>query len=606
MHLQNNNLLQGGKYKIVRFIASGGFCCTYEAHHTLLDLRVALKEFFVSDFCNRNEYTGNVSVGTQSKMELYGKLKKKFLEEARSLYKMKHPGIVRVIDVFEENGTAYYAMEYIDGESLGDLVKRKGKLPEAEVVGYIRQVAEALKYVHSLNRLHLDIKPGNIMLNKDGKAVLIDFGASKHYDDETGENTSTLLGINTKGYAPVEQVNQSFRSFSPATDIYALGATLYKLLTGITPPPSTLLHSEEATLDPLPSYVSTSTRHAVEAAMQLLRKNRPQSVKEWLAILIDEEDTNVEIDVPEPEPGPRPEPLKQSLPQDTQDNLFKPKRTKWIAAGVVAVILVSIVIWRPWQNDSTDDIDIDPIENNNPVKDDEILDGTPIPITVNGVTFNMIKVEDGTFTMGATSEMTEPWDDEKPTHKVTLSSYYIGETEVTQALWKAVMGSNPSFFKGDDLPVEEVSWDDCQDFILKLNSITKRSFRLPTEAEWEFAARGGNKSKHTQYSGSGNIGEVAWYDGNSGSKTHPVKTKKANELGIYDMSGNVWEWCQDWYGSYSNCAQDNPTGPNSGTRRVDRGGSWGYSAGFCRSSDRNCSTPDFSYDFLGLRLVLSE
>ena len=125
MHLQNNTLLQGGKYKIVRFIASGGFGCTYEAHHTLLDLRVALKEFFVSDFCNRNEDTGDVSVGTQSKMELYGKLKKKFLEEARSLYKMKHPGIVRVIDVFEENGTAYYAMEYIDGESLGDLVKRK-------------------------------------------------------------------------------------------------------------------------------------------------------------------------------------------------------------------------------------------------------------------------------------------------------------------------------------------------------------------------------------------------------------------------------------------------------------------------------------------------
>ena len=348
MHLQNNTLLQGGKYKIVRFIASGGFGCTYEAHHTLLDLRVALKEFFVSDFCNRNEDTGDVSVGTQSKMELYGKLKKKFLEEARSLYKMKHPGIVRVIDVFEENGTAYYAMEYIDGESLGDLVKRKGKLPEAEVVGYIRQVAEALKYVHSLNRLHLDIKPGNIMVNKDGKAVLIDFGASKHYDDETGENTSTLLGINTKGYAPVEQVNQSFRSFSPATDIYALGATLYKLLTGITPPDANLLMAKEKVLTPLPSYISPSTRHAVEAAMQLLRKNRPQSVKEWLAILIDEEETNVEIDVPEPEP--RPEPIKQ---------------LKWIAAGVVAVILVSIVIWRPWEPNQpiiipADTIDIRP------------------------------------------------------------------------------------------------------------------------------------------------------------------------------------------------------------------------------------------------------
>lgn len=285
MHLQNNTLLQGSKYKIERFIASGGFGCTYEAHHTLLDERVALKEFFVSDFCNRDERTGQVTVGTQSKVALYGKLKKKFMDEARALYKMKHAGIVRVTDVFEENGTAYYAMEYIDGQSLSDVVKKRGKLPEAEAVVYIRQVAEALKYVHSLNRLHLDIKPGNIMLGKDGKAVLIDFGASKHYDDETGENTSTLLGINTKGYAPVEQVNQSFKSFSPATDIYALGATLYKLLTGITPPPSILLHSEEATLAPLPSTVSPSTRKAVESAMQLLRKNRPQTIDAWMQML---------------------------------------------------------------------------------------------------------------------------------------------------------------------------------------------------------------------------------------------------------------------------------------------------------------------------------
>ena len=569
MHLQNNTLLQGGKYKIVRFIASGGFGCTYEAHHTLLDLRVALKEFFVSDFCNRNEDTGNVSVGTQSKMELYGKLKKKFLEEARSLYKMKHPGIVRVIDVFEENGTAYYAMEYIDGESLGDLVKRKGKLPEAEVVGYIRQVAEALKYVHSLNRLHLDIKPGNIMLNKDGKAVLIDFGASKHYDDETGENTSTLLGINTKGYAPVEQVNQSFRSFSPATDIYALGATLYKLLTGITPPDANLLMAKEKVLTPLPSYISPSTRHAVEAAMQLLRKNRPQSVKEWLAILIDEEETNVEIDVPEPEPGPRPEPIKQ---------------LKWIAAGVVAVILVSIVIWRPW-------------EPNQPI----IIPANPI--TVNGVTFNMIKVDGGTFTMGASSEMTNPDNEEKPTHQVTLSSYYIGESEVTQALWTAVMGDNPSWFKGDNLPVESVSWEDCQTFIGKLNGLTGKRFRLPTEAEWEYAARGGKGSNHTQYSGGSMIDDVAWYDGNSGSKTHPVKAKKPNELGLYDMSGNVWEWCEDLYGSYSS---GNPTGPDSGSCRVFRGGCCYNGERNCRSSNRGYDSPGYRNYYLGFRLALSE
>ena len=141
MHLRNNTLLQGRKYKIVRFIASGGFGCTYEAHHMLLDMRVAVKEFFVSDFCNRDEATGQVTVATKSKVALIGKLKKKFMDEARALFKMKHPGIVRVIDIFEENGTAYYAMEYIDGQSLSDVVKKRGKLPEAEAVGYIRQVA---------------------------------------------------------------------------------------------------------------------------------------------------------------------------------------------------------------------------------------------------------------------------------------------------------------------------------------------------------------------------------------------------------------------------------------------------------------------------------
>ncbi|MCI6473530.1 MAG: SUMF1/EgtB/PvdO family nonheme iron enzyme, partial [Bacteroidales bacterium] len=149
--------------------------------------------------------------------------------------------------------------------------------------------------------------------------------------------------------------------------------------------------------------------------------------------------------------------------------------------------------------------------------------GSVVPITVNGVTFNMIRVDGGTFTMGATSEMTDPWNEEKPTHQVTLSTYYIGETEVTQGLWKAVMGKNPSRFTGDNLPVETVSWDDCQKFIDKLNSLTGKNFRLPTEAEWEFAARGGNKSRHTQYSGSSNIDDVAWYYGNSESKTHSVK-----------------------------------------------------------------------------------
>ena len=237
----------------------------------------------------------------------------------------------------------------------------------------------------------------------------------------------------------------------------------------------------------------------------------------------------------------------------------------------------------------------------------------------------MVRVEAGTFTMGATAEMKDPFSDEKPTHRVTLTNdYYIGKYEVTQALWKAVMGNNPSKFKGnnqalwktmmgknpskfegDNLPVEQVSWDDCQEFISKLNRITGKMFRLPTEAEWEYAARGGNKSRGYQYSGSNNLLDVAWFD-NSGSKTHAVGTKQANELGIYDMSGNVWEWCQDWYGKYNSSSQVNPTGANRGSDRVFRGGCWYFDARICRSSCRGGITPDHSNDCLGLRLVLSE
>ena len=229
-----------------------------------------------------------------------------------------------------------------------------------------------------------------------------------------------------------------------------------------------------------------------------------------------------------------------------------------------------------------------------------------IPVK-DGISIDMVRVEAGTFTMGATAEMKDPYIDEKPTHQVTLTNdYYIGKNEVTQALWQAVMGNNPSSFKGDNLPVEKVSWNDCQEFISKLNRITGKTFRLPTEAEWEYAARGGNKSRGYQYSGSNNLSDVAWYTANSGSKTHAVGTKQPNELGIYDMTGNVWEWCQDWYGKYSSSSQVNPTGANSGSGRVRRGGSWSSNARGCRSSYRASRTPDYRYGNLGLRLVLSE
>ena len=224
--------------------------------------------------------------------------------------------------------------------------------------------------------------------------------------------------------------------------------------------------------------------------------------------------------------------------------------------------------------------------------------------TVKGVTFTMVAVEGGTFMMGATSEQgRDAWDREKPVHQVTLSSYYIGQTEVTQALWEVVMGTTvseqrdkaytsswPLYGEGYNFPMYYISWEECQTFVSKLNQLTGKRFRLPTEAEWEYACRGGKKSRGYKYSGSNTIDDVAWYTSNSSNETHPVATKSPNELGIYDMSGNVWEWCQDWKGSYSSAAQTNPTGASSGSYRVYRGG----------------DTPGRRISNLGLRLALSE
>ena len=233
-------------------------------------------------------------------------------------------------------------------------------------------------------------------------------------------------------------------------------------------------------------------------------------------------------------------------------------------------------------------------------------------VTGNGktVTFKMIKVMPGTFQMGSESGDS----DEKPVHQVTLTNtYFMGETEVTQGLWYAVMGQSPTsdgnkwesqYGIGDNYPAYRISYEDCQKFLTKLNQLTGQQFRFPTEAEWEFAAKGGTQSQGYTYAGSNTIGDVAWYTDNSGSKTHEVKTKKANELGLYDMSGNVWEWCADWYGSYSSGAQTNPTGATSGSDRVFRGGGWGSTATNCRVANRSYITPSYRHDGLGFRLAL--
>lgn len=225
--------------------------------------------------------------------------------------------------------------------------------------------------------------------------------------------------------------------------------------------------------------------------------------------------------------------------------------------------------------------------------------------TVNDVKFTMVKVEGGTFTMGASGKLIDKAvDNEYPAHKVKLSPYYIGQTEVTQELWVAVMGDNPSLFKGADLPVEHITWDHCKEFISRLNNLTGEKFRLPTEAEWEFAARGGNLSKDFIYSGSNNLFNVAWFSDNSNGTTHPVATKQPNELGIYDMNGNVEEWCNDFAGDYNSADQTNPTGLSSGEYHSIRGSSIIDEAIYFQVSHRDGAPGVRCERDLGFRLAL--
>ncbi len=245
MQLKQGSLLQGGKYKIEKVLGQGGFGITYLGEQTSLARKVAIQEFFMKELCNRDATTCHVSVGSEGSREMVTRFREKFVKEARNIAKLRHPNIVSVIDVFEENGTAYYVMDYCEGGSLSALLKEKypNGMPEELAMKYIKEIAAALDYVHKRNINHLDVKPANIMLGDMGEAVLIDFGLSKQYDAETGNQTSTTpVGI-SEGYAPMEQYRKGgVGQFSPASDIYSLGATLFKLTTG-NPPPLMLLLS---------------------------------------------------------------------------------------------------------------------------------------------------------------------------------------------------------------------------------------------------------------------------------------------------------------------------------------------------------------------------
>ncbi len=559
MPLAPGTLLQGGKYRIIRFISSGGFGCTYEAVHTGLNGRMAIKEFFVRDICNRDDATGYVSVGLQSKAQTFDKLREKFIREAQSVFALSHPGIVHVSDVFEENGTAYFVMDYIDGCSLADLVDKNGPMDEATALGYMRQVCAALDYVHANGRLHLDIKPGNIMVDRAGRAVLIDFGASKQYDSGTGENLSTLLGF-TPGFAPPEQMTADVSRFLPATDVYALGGTLYNLLTGEAPLSANHRYAGDD-LKPLPESVSPSTRRAVEAALQLNKSARPQSVAEFAALLF-----GGKAPQPQPKPQPAPAPALRTAPRPSNATVkigttpprsgSRTKKNILMAALIVVFVIAVAAVLVNRSTGSTESVKIlatavpglvdsdsitySTIGSNTDVRTDvsapaDKNDSEPTQ-DVKKPAVNNLNSSTGSSTSTNTDAKPTPADTQKQYGHSTYQNLDLATTLdgkpvfFTQSEWKAVPSAERSRYKKVGVVID---YGGCPAFTLALHDNGEEitwdeavaqygESRLPSEAQgWAMAnqyesvnktitAFGGDKYPERFYWGKSKDSSHAW------------------------------------------------------------------------------------------------
>lgn len=482
-------------------------------------------------------------------------IQKRFEYEALVLSKLSHPNIVQVSDFFSFENELYIAMEFVEGKPLSDIIgKEVGPIVSARAVPLFTQILQGMAHAHQNGIIHRDIKPANIIVRNDGIVKITDFGIAKVLGATMG---TAGMKMGTIYYMSPEQMEGE--EIDERSDIYSLGMTFYEMLAGRLPfnfantsNPFAIMKQVHDSIIPDPrDFYPHIPENVVSSVMKSIQKDknrRFQSIDDFLQF------------------------LGGKVEYKTADNISIPKNQ---------------------------------ISNNFPSV---------------GIGNEMVFVEGGTFQMGSNYG----GDYAKPVHQVTVGSFLIGKYQVTQELWESIMGSNPSDFKGSKRPVEQVSWYDAVEFCNKFSEkeglqkaytgsgediicdFNVNGYRLPTEAEWEYAARGGKKSQGYEYSGSNNLEEVGWYRGwkNSGNRTEEEGTsevgkKQPNELGIYDMSGNVWEWCWDRYGPYNSGSQTNPKGPTLGPVRVRRCGDWG-----CRVAHRYYEHPQhISSSCLGFRVV---
>lgn len=523
--------LMQGKYRIVAVLGQGGFGITYKGEHTMLGTTVAIKEFFMKGACERDENSTHVTT-SQSNSELASRFRTKFLKEAKTLAALKHPNIIRVFDVFEDNGTAYYVMDYIEGNNLSDIVEGKGRLSEPLALKYIRQVANALNYLHQKKLLHLDVKPANILLDKNtGNAILIDFGVSKQYDQD-GQQTSTTPPAISKGYSPVEQYAQgsNVKTFSPATDIYSLAATLYKLVTGNTPPESNLLLNEDEQLPPYPSNVSEVTRNAIAECLQT-RKKRPQSISEFLQLLDSEPISN--IDTPEEE-----DTILKSQYKKSQEVLTTPIKTKkdnlntvFIIGAVIAFVVIFNKCGGSSSNDSSDE-DLDSVVY-------EPVDTTAVAWDDSTASYEDIYTDDTDNDVSYVSPKNQSNDEiTKGSENYEGGSKFVGTFKNGVRLKGTYTWANGNRFEGDfkdgKLSQGTLYYADGERFSGNFNSNEERTYGVyyytnGDRYEGNFNSNGLKHGSGTYYWKDGDKYEGSW------------ENDKQNGYGVhYNADGSVW------------------------------------------------------------------
>lgn len=567
---QTKQKLDNNNYLVEKELGTGGFGITYLVKEQSTDRLLAIK-------------TLNLLAQARSDFQ---QLQIKFINEAITLANCRHPNIVRVYRLFEERELFHMVMEYIDGKDLGEYIREKGKLSELQAIKVITKVAKALSFVHRQNFLHRDIKPENILLRyRDRTPILIDFGIARQLIP--GQTIHTMTSEQTKHYAPIEQY-QRRSNYGPWTDIYALAATLYYLVTGKKPTPSHWRQENVALISPQEHEprLSNHVNRAILKGMELKPEQRPKSVSEWLQLL---------------KPPPK---LRSRFDRDTSSPTFK---FETVLVNCQGQIVSSANLAARYFRENLG----------------------------NGIFLDMVAVPRGKFYMGTEDaeirrliqKYSRDWYlNERPKHSVTVPDFYLSKFLVTQEQWEFVallpkidrdIQPNPSYFKGKQRPVENISWHDAIEFCARLSTYTGKNYRLPTEAEWEYACRAGTTTPFS--CGKTISGKLANYDenytygnelpGSYRESTTIVGQFPPNPFGLYDMHGNVWEWCaDDYHENYENA-------PNNGSAwlakpkniyKVLRGGSWFYLPSYCRSASRHRFNSDKTDNGIGFRCVVSK